>query len=45
MPFALLKYALAREHPDDPHFRWQPELKKSYDVVVIGAQKGGLRFG
>src|SRR5262245_49620978 len=42
MPFALLKYALSKEHPDDPHFRWQPELKPSYDVIVIGAGGHGL---
>ena len=42
MPFALLKYALAKEHPDDPHFRWTPELKSSYDVIVIGAGGHGL---
>ena len=42
MPFALLKYALAKEHPDDPHFRWSPELKSSYDVIVIGAGGHGL---
>ena len=42
MPFALLKYGLANEHPDDPHFRWSPELKPSYDVVIIGAGGHGL---
>ncbi|MFN8831729.1 MAG: FAD-dependent oxidoreductase [Labrys sp. (in: a-proteobacteria)] len=42
MPLALLKYGLRREHPDDPHFRWEPELKKSYDVVIIGAGGHGL---
>jgi sarcosine oxidase subunit beta len=42
MPVALLKYALRPEHPDDPHFRWQSELKGSYDVVIIGAGGHGL---
>ncbi len=42
MPFALLKYGLARAHPLDPHFRWVPDLKKAYDVVIIGAGGHGL---
>ena len=42
MPFALLKYALRAEHPDDPHFRWKSDLKPSYDVVIIGAGGHGL---
>ena len=42
MPVALLKYALRPEHPDDPHFRWKSELKRSYDVVIIGAGGHGL---
>jgi sarcosine oxidase subunit beta len=46
MPFALLKYAvrsgLKGEHPDEPHFRWTPDLKPTYDVVIIGAGGHGL---
>lgn len=46
MPFALLKYALrsgiGREHPHDPHFRWTPDLKPTYDVVIIGGGGHGL---
>ncbi len=42
MPFALLKYALAKEHPADPHFRWAAEPKSTYDVIVIGAGGHGL---
>lgn len=42
MPFALLKYGLRPDHPIDPHFRWVPDLKPSYDVVIIGAGGHGL---
>lgn len=46
MPLALLKYAvrsgLKGEHPDDSHFRWAPDLKPAYDVVIIGAGGHGL---
>ena len=46
MPIALLKYGLksgfGRGHPEEPHFRWTPELKNSYDVVIIGAGGHGL---
>ena len=42
MPFALLKYGLAKEHPEDPHLRWAPELKTSYEVIIIGAGGHGL---
>ncbi|MDQ0395436.1 FAD-dependent oxidoreductase [Labrys monachus] len=42
MPLALLKYGLSSKHREDPHFRWAPELKKSYDVVIVGAGGHGL---
>lgn len=42
MPLALLKYGLRPGHREEPHFRWQPDLKKSYDVVIIGAGGHGL---
>ena len=42
MPLALLKYGLRSRHPDEPHFRWKAELKRSYDVVIIGAGGHGL---
>src|SRR5215203_491049 len=42
MPLALLKYGLSKTHPADPHLRWAPDLKSSYDVVVIGAGGHGL---
>ena len=42
MPLALLKYGLRRDHPDDPQLRWTPDLKRSYDVVIIGAGGHGL---
>jgi sarcosine oxidase, subunit beta len=42
MALRLLKYGLSSKHPDDPHFRWPAELKKTYDVLVIGAGGHGL---
>lgn len=42
LPFALLKFGLNPKHRDAPQLRWQPDLKKSYDVVVIGSGGHGL---
>ncbi|MCA1452649.1 FAD-dependent oxidoreductase [Bradyrhizobium sp. BRP22] len=42
MPFALLKYGLNPRHRDAPQFRWHPELKRNYDIVIIGAGGHGL---
>ncbi len=42
MPFALLRYGLRTGHSEAPQLRWAPELKSSYDVVVIGAGGHGL---
>lgn len=42
MPLSLLKYGLSRDHPVAPHFKWAPELRKTYDVVIIGAGGHGL---
>ena len=37
MPFGLLKYGLSSEYPAEHHFTPATELKKHYDVVIIGA--------
>jgi len=37
MPFGLLKYGLSSEYPAEHHFTPATELKKRYDVVIIGA--------
>ena len=36
MPFGLLKYALSPRYPARPDLRPTPDLKPSYDVVIIG---------
>lgn len=36
MPFGLLKYGLSRTYPAKHHFTPAKELKKHYDVVIIG---------
>jgi sarcosine oxidase subunit beta len=37
MPFGLLKYGLNSDYPGEHHFNPTTELKKHYDVVIIGA--------
>ena len=37
MPFGLLKYGLRSEYPAQQHFSPPGDLKKHYDVVIIGA--------
>ena len=37
MPFGLLKYGLSSEYPAQQHFSPPGDLKKHYDVVIIGA--------
>jgi sarcosine oxidase subunit beta len=36
MPFGLLKYGLSRTYPAKHHFTPAKELKKHYDVIIIG---------
>jgi len=42
MPYRLLKFALARRHPEPRMFRTHARLKPSYDVVIIGGGGHGL---
>jgi sarcosine oxidase subunit beta len=42
MPFGLLKYGLRRSYPAERHFPWPTELKKNYDVVIIGGGGHGV---
>jgi sarcosine oxidase subunit beta len=37
MPFGLLKYGLKKQYPAKHHFTPATQLKKHYDVVIIGA--------
>jgi sarcosine oxidase subunit beta len=37
MPFGLIKYGLKKKYPGKHHFTPAKELKKHYDVVIIGA--------
>jgi sarcosine oxidase subunit beta len=37
MPFGLLKYGLSPKYPAKHHFTPSKDLKKRYDVVIIGA--------
>jgi len=42
MPWRLLRFALSSKHPEPRMFRAYAELKRSYDVVIIGAGGHGL---
>ncbi|MDP7642004.1 MAG: FAD-dependent oxidoreductase, partial [Alphaproteobacteria bacterium] len=42
MPFGLIKYALSSGHPAKRFLAARPELKSSYDVVIIGGGGHGL---
>lgn len=42
MPAALLKYALSRKYPARHAFTRRRDLKKRYDVVIIGAGGHGV---
>src|SRR5918996_1340954 len=42
MPLALLKYGFSRAYPADRAVPPQPDLKSSYDVVIIGGGGHGL---
>lgn len=42
MPFGLLKYGLSSRYPAKRHFPAARELRKSYDVVIIGGGGHGL---
>lgn len=42
VPLALLKYGLRSSHRETPHLTWAPSLRRSYDVVIVGAGGHGL---
>lgn len=42
MPLSLLKYGLSRRYPARPVLPSRPELKPTYDVVIIGGGGHGL---
>jgi sarcosine oxidase subunit beta len=42
MPFGLLKYGLSRRYPAARDFPWPRELKRTYDVVIIGGGGHGV---
>jgi sarcosine oxidase subunit beta len=42
MPLGLLRYGLARQYPVKRFFPERPELRPSYDVVIIGGGGHGL---
>jgi sarcosine oxidase subunit beta len=42
MPFGLLKYGFSRKYPAERHFPPPSELRRTYDVVIIGGGGHGL---
>ena len=42
MPLGLIKYGLSSGHPAKRFLAAQPELKPSYDVIIIGGGGHGL---
>jgi thioredoxin reductase len=42
MPLALLKYGLSKVYPAKHHFTPRKDLKKHYDVVIIGGGGHGV---
>ena len=42
MPWNLFKYGLSRKSHGPAYFPPQPDLKSSYDVVIVGAGGHGL---
>ncbi|NQY81563.1 MAG: FAD-dependent oxidoreductase [Alphaproteobacteria bacterium] len=42
MPFGLLKYGLSKRYPSKPDFVAPGDLKKSYDIVIVGGGGHGL---
>ena len=42
MPLRLLKYGLSRDYPVNGDIPATPDLRKSYDVVIIGGGGHGL---
>ena len=42
MPWNLLKYGLSRKSHGPAYFPAQPDLKSSYDVIIVGAGGHGL---
>ncbi|MGH6915408.1 MAG: FAD-dependent oxidoreductase, partial [Geminicoccales bacterium] len=42
MPLALLKYGFSRKYPAKRHFPAARDLRRSYDVVIIGGGGHGL---
>ncbi|MFZ3040885.1 MAG: FAD-dependent oxidoreductase [Thiobacillus sp.] len=42
MPWRLLRFGLSKKHPEPRMFSDHPQLKSSYDVVIIGGGGHGL---